>query len=445
MPTSGPGGYLVLGGGIAGIAAAVELARLGARPTLIESRPYLGGRLRSFLHEGSGDEVDNGQHLMMGCYHETFRLLERLGTRDLVTVEPSLRVEFRDADGRSDLLSAPRWLPSPLGSLVGIMRLGSLGLGDRLSVLRLGLAVKFGRVKDDETVREYLTRLGQSSRLQERLWDPIVIATMNTPPQVASARLFVEVMRRAFLGSGSASHLAFPRAGLSHLVAPAEEYIESRGGRCLIGSAIASLERSGDAWRVGLKDGSTLTSSRVISALPPRALRSILADTELHPSILPPAPTYSPIVSLYLWYDRDLSDLPMFCALIGTQVQWVFNRRLIDRHAEHGAHLGLLSCTISAAFEEAATDAASVIATADRELRRALPELQDAQLIDALVLKEKQATFRATPEFERLRPHARTTLPGLFLAGDWTATGLPATIEGAVWSGVESAGEAVAF
>lgn len=435
-----PSRPVVLGGGMAGIAAAVALARDGRRPILIESRPYLGGRTRSFIHRGTGDEIDNGQHLMMGCYRATFHLLSLLGTLPLVQLQPALRVEFRDPDGRPAVLEAPQGLPSPLDVLIGMLRLGGFNLREQLALLRPGLGALLGRISPEETVREYLDRLGQSPRLQQRLWEPIIIATLNTPPNRASARLFAEVMRRAFLGRRNDSRLAFPGPGLSRLIDPAHEYIERLGGTVMIGTPATSIERGQQGFIVRLKEEAPVQTATLIAALPWRALESI-ASQELVDAIRPapgPEHEYAPIVSLYLWYDRDPADLPAFAALLGTSVQWMFNRRKLGT-PPNAAFPGLLSCTISAAYTESTMTEQEMLALADRELRAAFPELQSARMMDGLVIREKHATFAATPEVEMRRPGSRTAIPGFHIAGDWTATGLPATIEGAVQSGFEAA------
>lgn len=431
---------VVLGGGMAGIAAAACLAERGLRPTLIESRPYLGGRTRSFIHHPTGDEIDNGQHLMMGCYHDTFRLLEMLGTRHLVEMQRSLRVEFRSPDGTPALLDAPRSLPSPLGVLVGMLRLQGLSGRDRLALLRLGLAAMFGNPSAHETVGEYLDRLGQSRELQRRLWEPIIVATLNTPIEQASARLFVEVMRRAFMGRGDNSRLAFPRTGLSRLIEPARHYIEEHGGRVMTGAPVTAIERAEQGLILHLKERPPVNTGHVIAALPWRSLRRLMAG-ELPGGIRPapgPEHDYAPIVSLYLWYDRDLPTIPPFAALLGAHVQWMFNRRKLGSPPNH-EFPGLLSCTISAAFQQTPMAEKEMLALADRELRGAFPELGDAQLLEGLVVREKHATFLATPDMAERRPEPRTDIRGLYLAGDWTATGLPATIEGAVQSGFGAA------
>lgn len=431
-------GPVVLGGGMAGVAAAMELARRGLRPTLLESRPYLGGRARSFEHT-TGDEIDNGQHLLMGCYRSTFRLLEMLGTRDLVQTQRSLRVEFRDADGRRDVLAAPR-LPAPLGVLVGMARMSALTIAERMALLRLGVALRLGGPRGDETAADYLARHGQPARLRQRLWDPMIIATLNLPAERASALLFARVMRLAFLGRGEDSHLAFARCGLSKLLAPARAAIERRGGTVVTGAPALGIVAEHGGYTIFLKDRPPLRASALITAVPERALRQLLGSTELADRALGAMPhlEYSPIVSAYLWYDHPLERLPAFAAMIGTATQWMFNRRAIDG-SSNARFPGLVTCTISAAAAESAIEGEAIAAIVDRELRAAFPEIGDARLVERLVVKEKHATFAATPAAERVRPQARTQAQHLYLAGDWTATGLPATIEGAVQSGFAAA------
>lgn len=440
-------GPAILGGGIAGIAAAVQLAQAGVPPILIESRPYLGGRLRSFVHEGTGDEIDNGQHLLMGCYHATFQLLEALGTRGLVELAPTLTVEFRDPDGSRDSIDSPRWLPAPLNVLAGMLRLRRLTLAQRLRLLRVGMAIRSKRNQPtpDETATEYLQRLGQSRAARQRLWDPIIIATLNTPADEASATLFAAVMRRAFLGGKTESQLGFVRGGLSALHGPARAFITRHGGSVMTGAPITRIEQNGDGtWTVFLKERQPIVASHLISALPHSNLRGISPPGIIQqiPSLAQPMPT-SPIVSLYLWFNTPLHEMPMFAAMIGTGVQWVFNKRKIMA-AGNEKFPGLISCTISAAVAEAATDATQIVRHAEQELRGAFPELRGATLVAHQVIKEKHATFAATPQNEAARTGPGTLIPGLYLAGDWTATGLPGTIEGGAQSGVAAANQLLA-
>lgn len=453
-PSPGP---IVIGAGVAGLAAAVRLAKAGVAPRVLEARPYVGGRARSFKH-ASGDEIDNGQHLLMGCYHATLHLLGIIGTRHLVALQPRLTVGFRDADGTTDILAASRGLPSPLDVLAGLLRLRRLSFAERIGLLRVARAAMRSSHAREETVGSLLDRLKQGGNAQKRLWNPMVIATMNTPPEEASAQLFLEVLRRAFLGRGDDSRLALPRAGLSQLFDPAAEFVRAAGGDVSLGTSVTRIEKVHEGFSVYVKEGDPQSATHLILALPPaqtsRLLEGIVREVDsdgksvrrgavdvahapLHSAGAVPGDgiEMSPIVSIYLWYDRPLPNVPEMTALIGTSVQWVFNRRRIVGEARN--HGGLLSCTISAADAESSTDSAAIIAIAERELRAAFVELGDAVMIDAIVLKEKQATFRAVPQM--LRPGARSSVERLYLAGDWTATALPATIEGAAQSGFAAA------
>lgn len=432
---------VILGGGVAGIAAAVHLAERGTAPILVESRPYLGGRARSFRHAETGDEIDNGQHLLMGCYHETLRLLEHLGTRPLLDLQPALRVEFRETNGTAHLLSAPRFLPSPLNVAAGMLRFAPLSLRERLGLLRTGLSAMAHTPPADESVAAYLTRLGQSARARTWLWDPIVLATLNTSPEQGSARLFTQVMRLGFMGLGDNSKLALPRTGLSGLFSPAEAFITARGGTVITGNQIRrvdTVEGKEGRWRVHLRSGENIETSALISALPWRSFRSLLAPhlPEL-PAIVHPI-EHNPIISLYLWFDSPLETIPPFCALIGTTVQWVFNRRTIIPE-QNPQFPGLLACVISAPEHSAPHGTATLLRIAETELRAAFAELNNTRLLTSLAITEKHATFAATPQVEALRPPPGEVCSGLFLAGDWTSTELPGTIEGAVRSGLAAA------
>ena len=426
---------------MAGIAAAMELVDLGTNPILVESRPYLGGRLRSFVHRETGDEIDNGRHLLMGCYHETFGMLKRLGTDNLVTLQKALRVEFRTTDDSNNLLSSPSWFPAPLSTLIGMLRLQQLSFAERWGLVRLGLHLKLSEPYNHETVEQYLNRLGQSKKTQERLWNPLVIATLNTRSEEASAQLFAAVMRLAFLSGGDDSKLALPRAGLSHLIAPAEDYITSRGGSIYTGRFVAQIKSLDKGWNVFLRDGEVLHSSTLLSALPWHEASTLLAeylpqyqeDQGVKDDQVGSLP-HNPIVSLYLWFDDVLEEIPTFSAMLGTQVEWMFNRRKISGEKNH-RFPGLLECVVSAADKIVELDNKELVAIAEKDLRATFPELGRAKLIASQVVKEKRATFHASSKINALRPVPGCLSDGLFIAGDWTATGLPGTIEGAVRSG----------
>lgn len=423
---------IVLGGGFAGIAAAVNLADSGTAPLLLESRPFLGGRARSFHHEESGEEIDNGQHLMMGCYTETLRLLDKLGTNHLVEVDRSLSVEFRDVD-RTARLHAPHHLPAPLDVLVGMLRYDGVGMGERLRLLRAGLAAR-GGAPAGMSVASWLRQEKQSEQVMREMWGPLVVATMNTDPEEASLKLFLNLLRLSFLKGGRSASLAFPRVGLSELIAPVEAYLEGRGGEVRSGSGVRSVQRGeGGEWLVETRERIYRTD-RLVSALPWHACHRLIGD--LYP--IAPPPEQNGILSLYLWYNNPLQEVPRCTALLGSDVEWVFNRRKVAG-ATSGRYPGLLSCVTSNAGDRAGDDL--WVAGAVEEVRERLPEIGDAKVVASQAIHEKRATFAATDQAEGLRPEPGEILPGLTLCGSWTATGLPGTIEGAVRSGVLCSGE----
>ena len=424
------------------MAAAAELVRHGRATTLMEPRAYLGGRARSFADRETGEIIDNGQHLLMGCYTHTLSLLEQLGTRHMLVAQPRMHVDFIDPDGTVHAFDTSR-LPGKAGTALGLLRLSGLSAADKFYALRFALLVERNIARPrTESVEEFLRRYRQSPRSIERFWEPIVLATLNAQPRDAAAHLLVEVLQRAIFADTQSSQLLFPAAGLSELTAPFPEWFARNGGTLLRDSAEA-LTLDGNRVTGVATSGGTLAADAVISCIPPRALARLLpashsAFAEL--AGLVPVIDYSPIVSVYLWFDK--SFLPgKFYAMLGSTIQWVFNRRLlcsapIEVRSRYPGHLAL---TVSAADTLATDSTQDIVQLCIEELARAFPEARNAQLLHSQVIKEKHATLHATPEVNSLRPGAHTSAEGFFLAGDWTDTGLPATIEGACQSGVAAA------
>ncbi len=423
---------LVIGGGFAGLSAATALAEAGARVLVLERRPRLGGRAYSLRDEVTGDTIDNGQHLMMGCYHETLRFLERIGSRHLVRAFDAPRVDFLAPDGAASLVCPP--LPAPLHMLVGLLRLNGLTPSDKLGLWRVGWSLL--RAKRDyraryaeATVADWLRECRQSPRMRERFWDPLVIATLNEPPERAAAPLLMRVLHQGFGGRFADSRMVVATVGLSELyVEQARRFIEARGGsvRAQSGVKAIGVER-GRFCGVTLADGETISATACISAAPPQ-------DVAKYAGALAPAAAQlhsSPIVSVNLWFDRPLFEAP-FVGLIGTTMQWAFDKRALTTPASDLHHLALV---VSAARDIVHMSAKDLIDLALDDLRRVTSKVNSARLAHARVIKERQATFSATPAAERLRPAHRTAIRGFYLAGDWTDTGLPATIESAVVSG----------
>ncbi len=432
---------LIVGGGFAGLAAGVALAEAGRRVRLLEQKPFLGGRARSFVDAATGSVVDNGQHLIMGCYHATLRFLKTIGTLDRIRFQPQLCVHFLDRGGRLTKLDCPD-LASPWHVFTGVLRSNSFSARDKVQVLRLGRNLREGKAGGEGlkrlTVREWLSRRGQSERVQRNFWDLLCIAALNEDPRVATAALFARVLRLALFSSPEDSRLGMARVGLSECYTPAAAaYIEARGGRVECGANVAQLVVSeGACHGVRMAGGETIEAATTIFAAPWYRLATLCPGDLLRSEpffggalALRPAP----IISINLWFDRAVTHLD-FIGLRGTTVQWLFNKARIL-----GADQQYVSLVLSGAHDHIARPKEELLEVALGELRALLPAAREAKLLHSLVLKERFATFSPSCDAEALRPVAVTPLRGLYLAGDWTATGLPATIEGAVQSGYTAA------
>jgi squalene-associated FAD-dependent desaturase len=443
---------LVLGGGFAGLAAAVDLAESGMRVLLLERRSFLGGRAYSFTDKTTGDTIDNGQHLMMGCYHHTLSFLEKIGATAKLKFQRSPRVDFLQErpNGiirRASFKCPP--MPAPLHLLIGLARFGAIGWADRIKAARVGLELRRlngNRAELAEiTVREWLDRLGQSERMQRRFWNPVALATLNESPERASADMFARVLEEAFMRSRRDSTMVISRVGLSDLYTEdARAFIEARGGAVRLNAEVAQIEFEADrATGVTLRDGERIEAEAVISAVPYFALRRMIpaAVVASHDSFGHLDQFKSaPIVSINLWYEEPVTDLE-FAGLLDSRIEWVFNKNAIagQRRDREGAGRQRLALVISGAHCVAGKPKEELVAMAGSEMRRFFPEARKREPVHAFVVREHDATISHTPGVAALRPSQRTRFKNFFLAGDWTDTGLPATIEGAVRSGQECA------
>jgi squalene-associated FAD-dependent desaturase len=440
---------VVIGAGFAGLSAAVRLTDAGRRVVVFEQAPRLGGRATAFTDRETGERVDNGQHAMFGCYHETYAFLRRLGTAHLAPPAPRLRVTLTDGPSHVFRLECPSW-PPPWHLVGGLLRWRALSWRDRLSAGRVariilrarrrGAAAVAADIPDDQTVSAWLAASGQSARLIEWLWRPLAVAALNQSPDVAAARLFVRVLGDLFGPDPADAAIALPRVPLDELYAvPAVRAIEAGGGRVIL-KALASvdLDARGEVERVRA-GGETIETRVVVSAVPWHAF-SALWDGRI------PAPlavtcarasrmASSPIVTVNLWFDRPVLTPPIedFVGFVGSPMHWAF-----DKSAIFGAQRGHIAVVSSGASGLVAEDNATLAATATREMMRLLPAAASARCVRSVVVREPRASFSLAPGGPP-RPTAVTSVRGLFMAGDWTDTGLPATIEGAVVSGHRAA------
>lgn len=435
---------VVVGGGFAGLAASVALAARGLRVTLLETRPHLGGRAYSFRDETTGTVVDNGQHAMMGCYRETLAFLARIGADRKLVRQPNLRVEMVDVRRGAGAIACPP-LPGPLHMLGAVLGYRLLAGAERVAAVRAGLRLLLMRRRRDAaleclTVAELLGRLGQTANARASFWNPVAVATLNESPERAAAAPFVEVLARAFFGSRADSQFVLPGVGLSDLYTDdARRWVEARGGRVECRATVAGLELRDDrVAAVRLRDGRRLAAAACIGSVPPRALAPLLPASlaRARPFAALAALESSPIVSTHLWWDRPVLGVP-FVGLLGTTTQWLFDRtRLLGTGDGPGQ---CLSAVVSGDRAVAAWEPERIQAAVAADVRAALPAARAARLLHAVVVKEKHATIAPTPAAARIRPGAETPIDNFVLAGDWTATGLPPTIESAVASGHRAA------
>jgi squalene-associated FAD-dependent desaturase len=431
---------IIVGGGFAGLAAAVDLAEQGKQVLLLERRSFLGGRAYSFTDKVTGDTIDNGQHLLMGCYHHTLNFLAKIGASHKVKFQPSARVDFLSATQGHASFACPSW-PAPLHLLAGLARLKTIGWRDRINALRVGFALKTmngNRARlADITVREWLNELGQSERMQRRFWDLMALATLNEAPEVASADMFARVLEQAFMHTKQDATMVIARVGLSDLYTQdAVRFIEARGGSVRLNAAVKTIDFANDhAVGVTLSDGEHIAAAAIISAVPYFMLKDMLTP-ELLAAHFPAVTEFksAPIVSINLWYDAPVTELE-FVGLLDSPIEWVFNKNAIagDRQKRR-QHLALV---ISGAHQAAPQPKETLIEMAMAEMNRFFPKARTQKPSHAYVIKEQQATISHTTGTARQRPAQKTPLANFYLAGDWTATGLPATIESAVWSGQE--------
>ena len=434
---------VVIGAGFAGLSAAVALAERGVRVTVLEGKPALGGRAYSFADPETGDFVDNGQHVLMGCYGETLDFLKRIGAYEQLVFHEDLEIEMLAGSGQSAVLKTLR-LPGPLHMMAALFGYRHLSITERLSVMRGGLRMLVMRRFGDGrlrrlTVAQLMDHLGQSEHARRCFWYPLSIATLNDEPDSSSAQQLVEVLRRAFFSRRRRdSAFVYSRVGLTDLYCTgATRLIEREGGTVVPHSIVEMLElgAAGNLASVRLRDGRRIEASAFISAVPaPQLLRILPENAVADPFFARFAGlSSSPIICVHLWLDREVTSSP-FIGFIGTTTQWLFNKRQI--FAQRGeAHPGYLSFVISGARKLVDRSNEDILDIVINDLHAMIPASREAKVVKSLVLKEKNATMAPDLRSHELRPTAKTPIANFFLAGDWIQTELPATIESAVISG----------
>jgi squalene-associated FAD-dependent desaturase len=418
----------IIGAGVSGLSAAVALVERGFRNiTIFEARKEAGGRTRSYIDPTTGDTLDNGQHLLLGCYRSTLKYLKSIGSDQLLRRTPLL-IHYHEADRETPhVFRIPPDSEPPVNLLAGLWSSHLLTSREKFAATRLGVALEEPTAKNAEaiTCASLFARLRQPEGLIKKLWESIVLATINAPIDEASAELFINVFREAFLSDREASELLIPSVGLSELlIDPAIRMLEKNGVRVLLSTPVRSIEKIDGNFKIST-DGvqgrfdAVIYSAQSAEPLPEEVRQTI------------PAFEYSPIVNAYFWLDREIFSTPIH-SFLGTTLQWAFPKPS-ERFPQR------LALTVSAAngLVEHSNDEIQHILWTD--LCATVPNARLARLLHFQIIREKRATPLFTPTVQSGRLATATSIPGLWMAGDIVQNGLPATIEGAVRNGIAAA------
>jgi squalene-associated FAD-dependent desaturase len=435
---------IVIGGGLAGLASGVALAEAGWRVRLFEQKPFLGGRATSYVLP-NGEHVDNCQHVTLGCCTNLADFYQRVGSANKIKFFDKL--VFLDPQGRRGTMKAGL-LPAPFHMTGSFLTFAPLIMGDKLSIARAMLDIVAAKGKTSDlneaggiSMMEWLRRRGQTSGAIERFWRVVLVSALDEELERTDARFGVDVFWKAFLMNSTGYRMGVPVVPLSELYEGCKAAIEARGGEVNLRAAVRGLAATEEVSITGVvfDGGREESADAYVFAVPHDALLDLMpesirgAETSLGNLTKIKA---APITGVHFWFDRAVMDEP-FVTLLDTNTQWIFNKSMLfgDANGASKNQEQYLQMVISASYDLLKKSRQEIIDLCLREVRQALPRAQAAQLMKATVIKETAATFSPRPGVDRWRPKQVTTVPGLFFAGDWTATGWPATMEGAVRSG----------
>jgi zeta-carotene desaturase len=436
-PNTHPATVAIAGGGLAGLAAGCALAEAGFRVTLFERRPYLGGRASSYQHPGTGEIVDNCQHVLLGCCTNLLDFYRRAGVQDKIRWYEKLT--FLEPGGRASVI-APSALPAPLHTALAFLQADCLSFRDKMAISRAMAALApFIPPDRGESFLDWLKRHGQTAQAIERFWKTILVSALNEDLDQVSVPYAAQVVRESFLKSAAAGLMGIPTVPLTDLYSQTGNYIRARGGEIQFRAGVESFRAETSEISV-TTNGQEQKFDYLVLAVPFDVLGRILPDT---PSAAPLAAALghfstSPITGIHLWFDRQISDLD-HAVLLDRTIQWMFHKsRLIDvrdnevRETGRGSYVELVVSCSRSLVEKSKSE---IVEMAVKEAEEFFPDASEAKLLKSTVIKEVHATYSPRPGIDQYRPKPETAWPRVFLSGDWTATGWPATMEGAVRSG----------
>jgi squalene-associated FAD-dependent desaturase len=436
---------IVIGGGLAGLAAGVALAEAGWRVRLFEQRPFLGGRATSYVLP-DGEHVDNCQHVTLGCCTNLEDFYRRVGSSNKIKFFD--RLLFLDPQGRRGEMQAGI-LPAPFHMTGSFAKFAPLTLRDKLSIARAMLSILLTKGHPADltenggiSMLEWLRRRGQTTGAIERFWRVVLVSALDEELEQTDARFGVDVFWKAFLSNRTGYRMGVPAVPLADLYEGCEAAIERKGGEVALRAPVRELRIENDALAaVKFDAGREETADAYVFAVPHTVFAELLPEeVKQKNAVFQNLDNLkdSPITGVHLWFDREVMK-EAFVTLLDTTTQWIFNKTALygspngtGKKIATGQYLQLV---ISASYGLLQKPRQEIIDLCLKEVRQALPAARDANLVKATVIKETAATFSPEPGVDRWRPKQETPVRGLFLAGDWTATGWPATMEGAVRSG----------
>ena len=441
---------IVVGAGAAGLAAAAALSGAGKRVVVLERKPYVGGRACSYEHPALGEVVDS-QHVLLGCCTNLIELCEQAGSADKIRWYD--KQTFLEPNGASSEIVTSA-LPAPFHFALSFARMSTLGWKDKLGMAR-GL-MEFLRgypAVDDESVEQWLRRTRQTERSVRHFWNPILMATLNDRIAHCSTRYAGKVFHELFIKSSTGGRLGIPTVPLSEFYADTARLVERRGGTVQLRASVEAITQEPDGrWRVRVADQDYVAGS-IVLALPFEQIQKLLPAVRLNEQFAGltvdtrdeleskmARQVHSPFTSVLLWFDREITDLD-HAWLLDTTIEWFFHKSRIRRYPpEKGSYVEVV---IAGSRAQLSMTREEILSSALCELAMFFPEVKRAKLVKSGVLKEARATFSVVPGLDRFRPGQATQWPGFYLAGDWTATEWPSTMEGAARSGRLAAGAVV--
>lgn len=428
---------MVLGAGLAGLSTACELVDRGFSVRLLEKRSFAGGRVYSFFDPEMGCELDNGQHVFLKGCTAFRRFLLRIGALADVFLQERTRVAFRGRDGSVAWITESGW-PPPFHGLPSLLAYTHLTLGERLGILKAAAAMRRVDVRDPaidrESFHEWLRRHRQTDPAIDRLWDLMVLSILNEHAREVSAAQAIFVFQEGFLKGPEESRIGYCRKGQGVLSRKAVDWLTAREVRVDFNRKVKQVVLDGICVvGVEIEEEGVVLADVIVSALPHPALLQLLPEEHRDGAFFSRAASLgtSPIVNVYLWFDRDVIE-EEFVAFVGSKIQWVFNKSLMT----NGTGGSWLDISLSGARDYVDVPREKLVEAFVEEVRVLLPAARKARLLHAKVLVEREATFWAKPGSRSHRLPAKTPLQNFFLAGDWTDTGWPSTMEGAVRSGI---------